>query len=750
MSAITRDQSAASPMRSKPPAFKNLRMQEAYIRDNSIKAKGHKRLDVVYLGIAIAKDEHHPDEFVIGITAHDGTYSINYTAGKYPPGEISAASGSELSSGSSSGVDTPATGTSGTSQAVHSTKTLATFVLEMIDEYRKQHHHKVAGAGITQQAVVLCPELPSLLWSCIDVVCLVFAPFTDETRGEPFLNLESQVDEESDSVVRKAIEKYGPGNVPRLMVKGRNEVAVDADSVVQLTSLEDYKSSVHANTWKTTMHFADSLKKNDIRIAFFNTTPQGGGVALMRHALIRFLRLLGVKCKWYVPRPNSEIFRITKNNHNILQGVDEKLQLEDEQAKMLDEWCEQNAARYWIKPDKGPLAHPDQGGAHVIIVDDPQMPKLVDIAKQIDPNRPVIFRSHIQVRADRANDESTNTARVWNWVWQNVKKCDVFVSHPVPDFVPNNVTSEKVGYMPATTDWLDGLNKKMDTWDTMHYMHEFCMDIASDTRKFKFAFPNRKYIVQIARFDPAKGIPDVLASYAYLRRHFMQDEEDIEKIPQLVIAGHGAIDDPDALPIYDETMAAINKLYPEFAEDIIVMRVGPSDQVLNVLMREAHVALQLSTREGFEVKVSEALHAGVPIIATWRGGIPLQVVGDRAGYLIERDVKDKETGQSVARDAGEFAQAVAEKLHLLFTSPTTYDSMSEYASNNVSDEVSTIGNALCWLYLADTLAKGRSVIPERMWIHDMARQLAAEEGVVFEDTKTETKLPRVDLLQPSQ
>jgi len=82
------------------------------------------------------------------------------------------------------------------------------------------------------------------------------------------------------------------------MVKGRNEVAVDADSVVQLTSLEDYKNSVHANTWKTTMHFADSLKKNNIRIAFFNTTPQGGGVALMRHALIRFLRLLGVKCKW--------------------------------------------------------------------------------------------------------------------------------------------------------------------------------------------------------------------------------------------------------------------------------------------------------------------------------------------------------------------------------------------------------------------------------------------------------------------
>ena len=38
--------------------------------------------------------------------------------------------------------------------------------------------------------------------------------------------------------------------------------------------------------------------------------------------------------------------------------------------------------------------------------------------------------------------------------------------------------------------------------------------------------------------------------------------------------------------------------------------------VLNVLMANAKFALQLSTREGFEVKVSEALHAGKPVIAS--------------------------------------------------------------------------------------------------------------------------------------
>jgi len=32
--------------------------------------------------------------------------------------------------------------------------------------------------------------------------------------------------------------------------------------------------------------------------------------------------------------------------------------------------------------------------------------------------------------------------------------------------------------------------------------------------------------------------------------------------------------------------------------------------------------------------------------------------------------------------------------------------MSRYVATHVSDEVSTIGNALSWLYLADALAKG--------------------------------------------
>jgi hypothetical protein len=45
--------------------------------------------------------------------------------------------------------------------------------------------------------------------------------------------------------------------------------------------------------------------------------------------------------------------------------------------------------------------------------------------------------------------------------------------------------------------------------------------------------------------------------------------------------------------------------------------------------------------------------------------------------------------------------------------------MSRYAATLVGDEISTVGNALSWLYLVDTLAKGE---PNCRWINIMAKR----------------------------
>ena len=73
---------------------------------------------------------------------------------------------------------------------------------------------------------------------------------------------------------------------------------VDTDFHVRLTNLEDYEKTVSSTTWAAVQKYAADLKGRNVKIAFFSATPQGGGVALMRHALVRFSHCLETDIKW--------------------------------------------------------------------------------------------------------------------------------------------------------------------------------------------------------------------------------------------------------------------------------------------------------------------------------------------------------------------------------------------------------------------------------------------------------------------
>lgn len=296
-----------------------------------------------------------------------------------------------------------------------------------------------------------------------------------------------------------------------------------------------------------------------------------------------------------------------------------------------------------------------------------------------------------------------------------------FIAHPMPSFVPANVPRAKVAYLPATTDWLDGLNKPIAEWDMKYYGHLYNMECLK-TRITPLDYPARQYFIQVARFDPAKGIPDVLRGYAEFRRRLSsEDASKASNPPQLLIVGNSSIDDPDGTMIYDATMTLLETEFSDLTDSVSIMRLPPNDQLLNTLISNAHTVLQLSTREGFEVKVSEALHKGIPVIATNVGGIPLQMQDGKNGYLVE---------------AGDWEE-VGNKLMWLWEDKSLHERMSHYAGSSVSDEVGTVGNALSWFYLAAMAMRKKadkeeedeeettSVLkPEGRWVNDMAREEA--------------------------
>jgi glycosyltransferase involved in cell wall biosynthesis len=303
-------------------------------------------------------------------------------------------------------------------------------------------------------------------------------------------------------------------------------------------------------------------------------------------------------------------------------------------------------------------------------------------------------------------------------MWEMIKDADLFVSHPVRSFVPHTVSKEIVGYMPASTDWLDGLNKNMKDWDNAYYGRVF-NSLVRNTGMPVIDYPADEYIVQIARFDPSKGIPDVVEAYEKFHKR-MRASVPERSPPKLLICGHGSVDDPDSSIIYDAVVTHIESFIPHLADQICIVRLGPSDQVLNAIMSKAKVALQLSTREGFEVKVSEAIHKGRPVIATRAGGIPLQVIDKGNGFLV--DVGDTD--------------AVAQHLFDLCTDDELWQRMHEFALAHVCDEVSTVGNSLNWLYLASALSKGEKIKPKERWIYDMAREGA---GIPYQEGEDRLK-----------
>lgn len=136
----------------------------------------------------------------------------------------------------------------------------------------------------------------------------------------------------------------------------------------------------------------------------------------------------------------SSVFRTTKNNHNILQGVaDASLRLTQENKDQFDAWILKNGLR-WTAPG-GPLA---PGGVDIAFIgkfdfissptfidpatDDPQMPGLIPLIKKTRPDLPIIYRSHIEIRSDLVHNKGSPQEEVWNYLWNNIQYADMFIS----------------------------------------------------------------------------------------------------------------------------------------------------------------------------------------------------------------------------------------------------------------------------------------------------------------------------------
>ncbi|KAJ3126769.1 hypothetical protein HK098_007148 [Nowakowskiella sp. JEL0407] len=458
---------------------------------------------------------------------------------------------------------------------------------------------------------------------------------------------------------------HSVGNITRVSVGYRHQVDVDANGQ---THLEDYQVGTSKGMWDTLMHLARLTRDKKLK---------------------------------YVVKPNPAVFHVTKRKfHNVLQGVAPKsVHLEDQDKSLWETWTEENVERYW---KEGPFQVCD-----VAIIDDPQPSGIIPYLKQVNPDCKIIYRNHIEIRSDLVSDPTSEVHHVWNYLWEKgIKHADLFISHPVENFTPANVPDEKVVLMPAVSDPLDGLNKELSPIDIEYYWTLFNRQ-AFDQIGRRVDFWNRPYFIQISRFDPSKGIGEVIKAYARFRRA-VHSEMVLAQVPQLVICGHGSIDDPDGTVIFEEVLAMLQgEVHLGISGEEKFVRPTCSESELGHIQDEEDISLesiaadiivvtlQLSIREGFEIKVTEALAKGVPVIAYNSGGIPHQIHHGRTGSLVNSSLSCHTRTSQVAR-----------YMRQLILDTSLYDRMSRTAQESVDEEYFTVFNAVNWLFAANAVVDG--------------------------------------------
>ncbi|QIW23250.1 glycosyltransferase [Sulfolobus sp. S-194] len=342
--------------------------------------------------------------------------------------------------------------------------------------------------------------------------------------------------------------------------------------------IEKYAEIIGEDELDSIVKIAEKLK--GVSVLHVNSTPSGGGVAEILSKLVPLMRELGIETDWKVIRGDKDFFTVTKSFHNSLQnGFGE---LPKGAFEIYNKWQEINGNELDLDYD-------------IIFIHDPQPAGLIKFRKK----GKWIWRCHIDI--------SNPYEPVWNFLKQYVQQYDsIIISSPV--FGRDDLIKPQY-IVPPSIDPLSTKNRPIPEITVRRILYKFDVN------------PDRPIITQVSRFDRAKDPLGVIKTYKLVKRH-----TDV----QLVYVGSPAYDDPEGEIVYNETVQAAGS-----DKDIKLLMLPPnSDLEINAFQRGATIVMQKSIKEGFGLTVSEALWKEKPVIGGNTGGIPLQVINNVTGYLV--------------------------------------------------------------------------------------------------------------------
>ena len=352
-------------------------------------------------------------------------------------------------------------------------------------------------------------------------------------------------------------------------------------------SLEDYRPIIGGTKTGEIVALARHLR--GARVLHLNATAFGGGVAEILRSLLPLLRDLGIDAEWQVMEGNEEFFAVTKQIHNGMQG-------------MYVPWNE-TMGEAWRRTNRD-NARSLQGPYDFVFVHDPQPAGILHYLANESHSAlgaKWLWRCHI--------DTTEAMPEVWDFLRPYLKPYDAAI-FTRDEYVKDDLQGPQVHLIPPAIDPLS--TKSIDIPDT----------VVRDILARYNIDPERPIIAQISRFDPWKdplGVIDVYKSIKEARPDL-----------QLLMVASMADDDPEAWSFYERI---VRKAGEDYDIHILTNLNGVGNLEVNAFQRAAQVVMQKSIREGFGLVISEALWKSCAMVAGGVGGIPMQMLYGRCGYL---------------------------------------------------------------------------------------------------------------------
>lgn len=350
-------------------------------------------------------------------------------------------------------------------------------------------------------------------------------------------------------------------------------------------SIENYQKIVGKEVIDELFEKAAVLK--GCKILHVNSTKAGGGVAEILNSMVPLNNALGLETKWEVISGNNMFFECTKHFHNGLQGEKKNL-ISSDLLKCYEQVNQANSE----------MLNERINEADFVFIHDPQPAALITHFPQ--RKNKWIWRCHI--------DTSNPNSFIWNYLKNYVKNYDATI-YSLSDFVQSLPIPFHI--IPPSIDPLNEKNMELTSQEIEKVFSTFDID------------PNRPMILQISRFDYFKDPLGVIEAYHIAKKS--------HKDLQLVLAGGGAQDDPEG----EMVLQAVKKAAQDDPDIHILFLPNDAHRTINALQRAAKIILQKSVKEGFGLTVTEGLWKKKPVIGGNCGGIKLQVIPNKTGFLVD-------------------------------------------------------------------------------------------------------------------